>query len=54
MGLSQYKNGLLKYGVFPYKNEMVVRQSYLYSWNSYIFKTESLYRDGPEVITGLS
>ena len=43
--LSQYKNGLSRYGVFRYKDKTVMRASYLYNGNSYTGKTTSLYWD---------
>ena len=42
-GLSQRKDGLFRYGDFHYKDQMVVRPSYLYNGYSYTGKTTSLY-----------
>ena len=39
----QYKDGLPRYGYFHYKDETVVRPSYLYNGNHYTGKTTSSY-----------
>ena len=49
--LSEYKDGLSEYGDFHYKDETVVRLSYLYNGNSYTGKAEILYWDGPLNVT---
>ena len=46
MGLSQYRDRLSSHGDFYYKDETVVRPSYLYSGNSFTGKTVSLYWGG--------
>ena len=43
--LSQYQNGLSKYGYFRSADKTVVIPSYLYDWNSYTGKTVTLYWD---------
>ena len=45
--LSQYKDSLSRYGDSHYKDETVVRPSYLYNGNPYTAKMISLYWDGP-------
>ena len=45
----QYKNRLFGYGYFQYKNNTVVRPSYLYNGNAYAGRKASLYWDGPQM-----
>ena len=47
-----YKDGLSRYEDFHYKDETVVRPSYLYNGNSYTGKTTPLYWDGPRMALG--
>ena len=45
--LSQYQDRLSRFGDFHYKDETVVRLSYLYDRNSHAAKTASLYWNHP-------
>ena len=47
--LSQYEDGLPRYGDFHYEDKTVIRLSYFYNRNPYSDKTAPLYWDRPQV-----